>query len=226
MKESLQFKYLGIINYNDALQVQKELFNKKVRNKSLGIKNTNEILICEHPHVFTIGKSGNENNLLINDAFLKSINATYIKTDRGGDITYHGQGQLVIYPIIDLDNFELSIKGYIYKLEYLIIEILKKYNIKGEISDGNIGVWLDVGKPSERKICSMGVKVSRGITMHGLALNVNTDLSYFKHINPCGFTDKGATSLQKELGYNLDFEDIIEDVKGKFSTFFANNIIM
>lgn len=219
MKKNINFKSLDLIAYNDALQIQKEIFNLKVKNKSLGIENTNDVLICEHPHVYTIGKSGNENNLLINNDFLKSINASYIKTDRGGDITYHGYGQLVVYPIIDLENFGLSIKDYIYKLEHLIIKLLKKYNIKGEISQGNIGVWLDVGKISERKICSMGVKVSRGITMHGLALNVNTDLSYFGHINPCGFIDKGATSIQKELGYKIPIKKIQEEIESLFSSF-------
>ncbi len=216
MNTKLSYTNLGTINYFDALQIQKELFNEKIKNKNLGLKNVNDVLICEHNHVYTIGKSGNENNLLINDDFLKSINASYYRTDRGGDITYHGPGQLVIYPIIDLENFNLGVKDYIYKLEYLIIDVLKKYGINAEISDGNIGVWLDVGKPSERKICSIGVKVSKGITMHGLALNVNTDLSYFNYINPCGFTDKNVTSIKKEINKEVNYSDIINYMKVHF----------
>ncbi|NPA45193.1 MAG: lipoyl(octanoyl) transferase LipB [Chlorobi bacterium] len=221
MSNKLTFKDLGTIDYGDALQIQEELFYKKIKNKTSEIENVNDVLICEHPHVYTIGKSGNENNLLINDDFLKKINATYFKTDRGGDITYHGYGQLVVYPIVDLKNFNIGIKDYIYKLEYLIINLLKEFNVKGEISDGNIGVWLDVGKTTERKICAMGVKVSKGITMHGLALNINTDLSYFNHINPCGFTNKGATSIKNELGKEVDFNE----VKEKFKYYFKESFI-
>jgi len=219
MNKKLNFIDLGTIDYKEALLFQKKLFIEKLKNKTLGIKNTNDVLICEHPHVYTIGKSGNENNLLINDNFLKSINASYFRTDRGGDITYHGPGQLVVYPIIDLQNFNLGIKDYIYKLEYLIIEILKKYGINGEISDGNIGVWLDVGTNSERKICSIGVRVSKGITMHGLALNVNTILSYFNHINPCGFTDKETTSIKNEINLEVSLFNIVKEIKNEFSKF-------
>jgi len=220
MNNKLNFKDLGTIEYGDALQIQKELFYKKIKNKTLGVENSNDILICEHPHVYTLGKSGNENNLLVNDAFLKKINATFFKTDRGGDITYHGYGQLVVYPIVDLDNFNIGIKEYIYKLEYMIINVLKEFNINGEISDGNIGVWLDVGKKTERKICSMGVKVSKGITMHGLALNVNTDLSYFKHINPCGFIYKSTTSIKNEIGNKADFNKVKEKIEFFLKDFF------
>lgn len=216
MNNKFQFKDLGTIAYADALKIQKQLFKEKINNKNKEIANTNDILICQHPHVYTLGKSGNENNLLINDTFLTSINATYFKTDRGGDITYHGPGQLVVYPIIDLDTLNLGIKDYIYKLEYLIIEVLKKNGIEGEISDRNIGVWLNVGGRNERKICSIGVKVSKGITMHGFALNVNTDLSYFNHINPCGFTDKPATSMKKELGVKLNINEIKTFIKELF----------
>ncbi len=216
MNKKFQFKDLGTIAYVDALQIQKQMFTEKINNKKNGIANTNDILICQHPHVYTLGKSGNVNNLLINDEFLKNINATYFKTDRGGDITYHGPGQLVVYPIIDLETLGLGIKDYIYKLEYLIIEVLKKYDIEGEINDGNIGVWLDVRKKSERKICSVGVKISKGITMHGLALNVNTDLSYFNHINPCGFTDKAVTSMQKELKKKVVIDEVVGYIKELF----------
>ncbi len=223
MNNILYFKNIGTIAYSTALEIQEDYFKKKLNNKNFNIKNTNDILICEHPHVYTLGKSGNENNLLINSNFLKKINASYHKTNRGGDITYHGPGQVVVYPIIDLENFKIGSKEYIYKLEYLIIDILKKYNIKGEISKNNIGVWLDVGKKTERKICSIGVKISRGITMHGFALNVNTDLSYFNHINPCGFINKKTTSIKNELGLKIDLKEIINYIKLEFYNYFFNN---
>jgi len=220
MKTKINFIESGIIRYDEAYKIQEGIFNKKLKNKKNGIENCFDILICEHPHVYTIGKSGNENNLLINDSFLQKINATYYKSNRGGDITYHGPGQLVVYPIIDLDILKMGTKDYIYRLEYMIIDLLKEYSIKGEISKGNIGVWLDAGTENERKICSIGVKISRGITMHGFALNVNTDLSYFKHINPCGFINKGVTSMKKELGRDVDFKEVVEKVKIRIVKYF------
>ncbi len=221
MNNKLNFKDLGLVSYDEVFNLQKKLFNEKIVNKNRGLNNTNDILICQHHHVYTLGKSGDVNNLLINDVFLSTINATYFKTDRGGDITYHGPGQLVVYPIIDFDNFNIGVKDYIYKLEYLVIDVLKEYGIQGEISDGNIGVWLDVGTVTERKICSIGVKVSRGITMHGLALNVNTDLSYFNHINPCGFTDKAATSIENEIGVDkVSVNEVSNYLKIKMNLFF------
>ena len=220
MNKKIFFTDLGNISYDEAFNFQTVIFNKKIKNKNTGIENKHEVLICEHPHVFTIGKSGNENNLLVDDGFLKKVNATYYKSDRGGDITYHGPGQLVVYPIIDLDHYNLGTRDYIYKLEYIIIDVLKKYGIYGEISDRNIGVWIDVGKLTERKLCSIGVKVSRGITMHGLALNVNTDLSYFKYINPCGFLDKGVTSMEKELKKEINIEDVRNRIIEQFKTEF------
>jgi lipoyl(octanoyl) transferase len=200
MSGKIKFHDLGIISYQNALNLQTELFQNKIRAKISEISLSSDVFLCEHQHVYTIGKSGDENNLLINSDFLKKINAEYYKTDRGGDITYHGPGQIVVYPIIDLDTYHLGTKDYIYLLEYMIIDVLKEFNIAGEINPGNIGVWLNVGSEYERKICSIGVKISKGITMHGLALNVNTDLSYFNYINPCGFIEKGVTSIQKETG--------------------------
>ncbi|MCF6366783.1 MAG: lipoyl(octanoyl) transferase LipB [Bacteroidales bacterium] len=217
MIDKLQFSELGIIKYENAYDIQTQLFNKKIENKNKGIKNNSDIIICEHPHVYTIGKNGNENNLLIDDAFLQKINATYYKSNRGGDITYHGPGQLVAYPILDLDILNMGTKDYIFALEYMIIEVLKEYGIKGEVSKGNIGVWLDTGTANELKICSIGVKISRGITMHGLALNVNTDLSYFNYINPCGFIEKGVTSMKKELGKEVDFKSVSDLIIKEFS---------
>ncbi len=220
MAGKILFNELGIIRYEEAYRIQTLIFNEKISNKNNGNKNNFEIIICEHPHVYTIGKSGNENNLLIDDAFLRKVDATYFKTNRGGDITYHGPGQLVVYPVIDLDDYQIGIKEYIYRLEYLIIDVLKEYGLTGELSKGNIGVWLDVGKYNERKICSIGVKVSRGVTMHGLALNVNTDLSYFNHINPCGYINKGVTSMKNELGKEIDINEVVGLIKKGFNKLF------
>lgn len=209
----INFTFKGVITYREAFYLQTKIFEEKINAKRKGKVSENIVLFCEHPHVYTIGNSGDENNLLINESFLKQIDASYFKSDRGGDITYHGPGQLVVYPIIDLEDFKLGTKEYIYKLEYLIIDVLKEYGLSGELSKGNIGVWLDAGKQNERKLCSIGVKVSRGITMHGLALNVNTDLSYFNHINPCGFIDKGVSSMKNELEREIDLEEVVEKVK-------------
>ena len=209
----IHFNDLGIVSYDKAYEIQNRIFNEKLKNKKNGINNNFDVLICEHPHVYTIGKSGDDNNLLIDETFLNKVNATYFKSDRGGDITYHGPGQLLVYPILDLDVLKMGTKDYIFALEYMIIDVLKEYGIKGEISEGNIGVWLYVGTPDERKICSIGVKISRGITMHGFAFNINTDLSYFNHINPCGFIDKGVTSMKKQLGREVDFIEVVEKVK-------------
>ncbi len=213
---SLIIKDLGLISYADAYQIQINIFNELLKNKSDGNTTSGTVLFCEHHNVYTIGKSGNKNNLLISEEYLKKINAEFFPVDRGGDITYHGPGQIVMYPIIDLDNYKFGVKDYIYFLEFLIIDILKEYGIKGEISDGNIGVWLDVGTKTERKICSIGVKVSKKITMHGIALNVNTDLSYFDYINPCGFSKKGVSSLKKELSREINISDIKDRIKISF----------
>ncbi len=211
-----EIKDLGLIDYEKAFEIQNDIFKNAVENKINERVVEEKILFCEHPHVYTIGKSGNRKNLLISESKLKELNAEFFLVDRGGDITYHGPGQIVIYPIIDLDNYGIGVKDYIYMLEYLIIDILNSYGIKGEISSGNIGVWLDVGKNTERKICSVGVKTGRKITMHGIALNVNTDLSYFTYINPCGFTQKSMTSVEKEIGENINIENVKELIKTKF----------
>ncbi|HPZ04251.1 MAG TPA: lipoyl(octanoyl) transferase LipB, partial [Bacteroidales bacterium] len=191
----------GTIEYAQAWHQQEEIFNKILETKKLGqsTEALQKVILCEHPHVYTLGKSGAENNLLVNQAFLDSINATFFKTNRGGDITYHGPGQLVGYPILDLENYHLGLKDYVHLIEESIIQTIAEYDIVGTRLEGATGVWLDVGTPQARKICAIGVKASRYVTMHGYALNVNTDLSYFNHINPCGFVDKGVTSIQKEL---------------------------
>jgi len=166
------------------------------------------VILCEHPHVYTLGKSGHENNLLINEEFLNKIQATFFKIDRGGDITYHGPGQLVGYPILDLDNHKVSLKQYIHTIEEAIILTIAEFGIIGTRFEGATGVWLDVGKQNTRKICAIGVRASKFVTMHGFALNVNTDLTYFNYINPCGFVDKGVTSIQKELQREVSMEEV------------------
>jgi lipoyl(octanoyl) transferase len=221
INNTLIFDDFGLISYADAYQRQWSILEKAVDLKKNNEPIQHTIIFCEHPHVYTIGKNGDENNLLVNDDFLNSIGATYCRTDRGGDITYHGPGQIVVYPIIDLDVWKIGNKEYIYRLEYLIIDLIKKYGIKGEISQDNIGVWLETGTSHERKICSIGVKVSRGITMHGLALNVHTDLSYFNHINPCGFIDKTMTSVFKETGKVLDTQMVKNQLKDLFIKYFS-----
>lgn len=198
------------IDYKEAWDKQQAIFNG-VMDYKLGKSDvlTQAIIFCEHPHVYTLGKNGVNSNLLISDEMLKKINATYYHIDRGGDITYHGPGQIVGYPIIDLELAKLSIREYIFKLEQSVMDTLDYYNISSTRLEGATGVWLDVNIPGRtRKICAIGVKASRYVTMHGFAFNINTNLDYFKYINPCGFLDKGVTSMKKELGKDVDIQDI------------------
>src|SRR5512133_70303 len=209
--EMKQVKYidLGLKDYKETWDFQQDLQTHLIRAKT-GIEKSTALpclIFVEHPHVYTLGKSGSENNLLINEGFLKTINATYYKIDRGGDITYHGPGQLVGYPIFDLDALGLGVKSYIFKIEESIIELAKEFGLHAKRLEGATGVWLEsAGNSSQRKLCAIGVKVSRGVTMHGFALNINTDLSYFSWINPCGFTDKGVTSIQKETDSEISMD--------------------
>ncbi|MBR8537259.1 lipoyl(octanoyl) transferase LipB [Carboxylicivirga sediminis] len=213
---STVFEDLDVKDYKEVWDYQEQLFAEVVDVKLHNRDNpddekaiTNHLLFVEHPHVYTLGKSGVQNNLLINEQFLKQIDATFYKINRGGDITYHGPGQLVGYPILDLEALNLQVKSYIHKLEEAIIETLAHYGIKSERLDGATGVWLDTDTPGQsRKICAIGVKASRYVSMHGFALNVNTNLSYFNHINPCGFVDKGVTSMEKELGRQIDMDEV------------------
>lgn len=212
--KKIQYKDLENIEYKEAWDYQEKLFAEVIKAKQDKKPIGGHLLFCEHPHVFTLGKSGGDNNFLIQPDFLKQINATYFQTNRGGDITYHGPGQLVGYPILNLEAFNVALKDYIFKLEEAIIKTIAEYGIKGDHYKGATGVWLDTNIPNKtRKICAIGVKASRFVTMHGFALNVNTDLSYFSHINPCGFTDKGVTSMEKELGYKLNYEEVKEKTK-------------
>jgi len=198
----------GLTEYNEAWTKQEELFNSSIDKKKDGLETGNYLIFCEHPHVYTLGKSGDEHNMLLDYIQLQARDAVFVRTNRGGDITYHGPGQVVGYPIFDLANFNLGLKQYIHKIEEAIIHTLALYNIPSSRLDGATGVWLDVGLPTCRKICAIGVRSSRYVTMHGFALNVNTNLKYFSYINPCGFVDKGVTSMEKELGAPVDMEEL------------------
>ena len=210
--QTAYFKDIGLIEYKEAWLFQEKIFNEiletksKNRNEGTEITTKNHLIFCEHPHVYTLGNSGNKENLLVNEEYLKSRGASFYKTNRGGDITYHGPGQIVGYPVFDLDNFFNDIGKYLRFLEEVIILTLKEYGLSGERSKGETGVWLDVGKPTARKICAMGVKTSRWVSMHGFAFNLNTDLSYFENIIPCGINDKKVTSLEKEIGHKIDID--------------------
>ncbi len=223
MAAEITFEDLNNIEYAKAWEYQESCMQKIISAKK-DHKDTsylNRFLFCEHPHVYTLGKSGHQENLLINPEFLKSINATYYKIDRGGDITYHGPGQIVGYPIIDLEAFESGVKSYIHHLEECIILTLNDFKISASRLSGSTGVWLDVDIPGKsRKICAIGVRVSRYVTMHGFALNVNTDLKYFNYINPCGFTDKGVTSMEKELGKKIDLHHVKYSLELHFCNLF------
>jgi len=215
-------KNLGLIEYQEAWDFQENLFKQLMDAKIAGKPTPNYLLFCEHPHVYTLGKSGSVNNLLINNRQLQEKNVSFVKTNRGGDITYHGPGQIVGYPILNLENFGLGIRDYVGFLEESIIKVLVDFDLKGERLPGATGVWLDPGVPGKtRKICAIGVKASRFITMHGFAFNVNTDLRFFNYINPCGFTDKSVTSLQKELGMEMNFEAVSVQVFDKMKEVFG-----
>ena len=225
----VKFEELGLKNYMDAFEYQQGLMDKiieiKTKNRDLPEEAEHEItpnylLFVEHPHVYTLGKSGDEHNMLANEDKLKEIDATFVKTNRGGDITYHGFGQIVGYPILDLDNFKSDIHLYMRNLEEVIIRVIAEYGLKGERSVGETGVWLDVGKPYARKICALGVKTSKWVTMHGFALNVNTDLRYFEYIIPCGIKDKAVTSLKRELEHEVNAEEVKEKIRKHFQDVF------
>lgn len=204
--ESFTFHDLGRMDYPEALTLQTAAFEALLQAKKEGGRGENQLFFCEHFPVLTIGKSGKESNLLIPEELLRQRGVAFFHTNRGGDITYHGPGQITGYPVFDLECWQLGLKQYIHTLEEIIISFLALYGIRGERLEGATGVWIEPEvKGRARKICAIGVKSSRFVTMHGFALNINTDLSYFSLINPCGFTDKGVTSLAKELGEKQDF---------------------
>lgn len=210
----MEIVHCNIIEYSEAWQQQKQYFERLLVAPDSAPE---VVMFCEHPHVYTLGKSGHANNLLVNDEFLSNIGATYFKTDRGGDITYHGYGQLVVYPILNLQRRGYSLKEYIYILEQTIIETVGEFGIQAYRLPGATGVWID----GVRKIAAIGVKASRYITMHGIALNVSTDLSYFNHINPCGFVDKGVTSIESETGQKIAMKNVVHIFETHFQKHFA-----
>ncbi|MEI6143513.1 MAG: lipoyl(octanoyl) transferase LipB [Mariniphaga sp.] len=230
-----EVKYLdlGRMAYKQTWEKQEELLNQIVQLKKLRISTDgksaivtpNYLIFVEHPHVYTLGKSGDEHNLLLNYLQLQARDADFFKTDRGGDITYHGPGQIVGYPILDLENFGIGLRQYIYSVEEIMIRTVGVYGLTATRDPQATGVWLDVGKSSARKIGAIGVKSSRFVTMHGFALNINTDLEYFNYINPCGFSDKGVTSLEKELGFKQDFDRVKAVVLDKFAEILGANVI-
>jgi len=212
---TLIYQDLQLIPYGQAWDYQEKLFAELMAKKLAGEKSfPGYLLFCEHPPVFTLGKSGSAENLLINEQMLARQGIEFFRINRGGDITFHGPGQIVGYPILDLEQLQLGIKTYIEKMEEAVILLLESFGIKASRLEGATGVWLDADIPQKaRKICAIGVKASRHITMHGFAFNVNTDLSYYQYINPCGFVDKGVTSMEKELGAKQDFDRVKERLK-------------
>jgi len=211
---------LGLKDYKTCWDYQESLL-AEVTSDKLAMKKPsakNFFLLVEHPHVYTLGKSGDEKNLLAAGDFLKKIDATFYKINRGGDITYHGPGQLVGYPIIDIENYKIGVREYIEKMEDAIIATIAEYGLAGARKEGATGVWLDAAhKVRARKICAIGVRVSRYVTMHGFALNVNTDMRYFNYINPCGFASFGVTSIQQELEREIDMNEVKSILKEKFN---------
>jgi lipoyl(octanoyl) transferase len=206
-RPKVKYHPLGSVDYKEAWDFQESLFNAIISSKQQGSSDSESHLItCEHPHVFTLGKSGKKDHLLADEESLKSIDARFYQINRGGDITYHGPGQLVVYPILDLDQFFTDIHKYMRFLEEAVILTLADYGIIGHRIEGLTGVWIDLEKP--RKIAAFGVKSSRWVTMHGIGFNVNTDLSYFDQIIPCGISDKQVTSMNQELGYRLDMNEV------------------
>ena len=196
------------IEYTYAWELQTSIFEEVINAKLNGLPYVNQIIMCEHPHVYTLGRSGKDDNMLLNEEQLKEIDATLFHIDRGGDITYHGPGQLVCYPILNLEDYSLGLKEYVHMLEEAVIRVCELYGIKAGRLEKATGVWIDRDTSRARKICAIGVRCSRYVSMHGLAFNVNTDMRYFSYINPCGFIDKGVTSLSQELGYIVPIEEV------------------
>lgn len=226
MNKKIEILDLGKKDYKETWDIQEGFFSDLLKIKSengklkIPVATPNRLIFVEHPPVFTLGKSGKMENLLLSDEKLKEIGAEFYKINRGGDITYHGPGQLVGYPILDLENFFTDIHKYLRLIEESVILTLQEYGVTGERSAGETGVWIDVGKPSARKICALGVRASRWVTMHGFAFNINTNLDYFNYIIPCGIKNKGVTSLAAELGGIDDESKLFGEVKAKFTNHF------
>lgn len=231
---NVEFRDLGLIDYEAAWNYQEALFQEVIERKLFNrnapdgnfIPLKHYLLFCEHPHVFTLGRSGKEQHLLADEKRLSGLHATFFRNNRGGDITYHGPGQIVGYPILDLDDFFTDIHKYLRYLEEAVIQTLSEYGIPSGRLPGLTGVWLDPELPNKaRKICALGVRCSRWVTMHGFAFNVNTDLSYFNHIVPCGIQDKAVTSMKKELGKSLDMEEVKERLLLQLKTIFQMTLV-
>lgn len=212
-----KFIHKGVADYEAIWKLQQTLFEQALRAKKQGLAVDSQVILVEHPPVYTLGKSGDAGNVLASEDVL---GAKVFRIERGGDVTFHGPGQLVIYPIIDLEDFNMSLRAYVDNMEQVIINTIARFGLKGERSKGASGVWLEVGSPQERKIAALGVKASRHVTMHGLAFNINTDLSWFQKINPCGFIDKGVSSLANELGEEQNFAAISKIVEEEFEKIF------
>lgn len=232
MNKKIQLQDIGRKDYKETWEYQEALFKEildikiKNRREDAGLSTPNYFLFVEHPHVYTLGKSGDISNLLLSEEQLKEKEATFYKINRGGDITYHGPGQIVGYPILDLDNFFTDIHKYLRFLEEMVILTLAEYDINATRSEGETGVWIDVGTPFARKICALGVRASRWVTMHGFALNINANLGYFDHIIPCGIKDKTVTSLQVELGVDhVNVDEVKEKLLKHFKTLFEAEFI-
>ena len=233
--QEVKFINLGLIDYKEAWDFQEKLFqdiidvkraNRKRKDAGIALERSqSKLIFCEHPHVFTLGKSGQQSHLLVNEKQLAEKGANFYKINRGGDITYHGLGQLVGYPIFDLDHFFTDIHKYLRYLEEAVIRTLDEYDINGGRIKGATGVWLDWDNPKARKICALGVRSSRWVTMHGFAFNVNSDLNYFTNIIPCGITDKAVTSLEKELGQAIAMQEVQEKVKKHLQELFEMTLI-
>lgn len=226
----VEVRHLGMMDYQDAWDYQKKLFHEVIDQKlkkreDETVLTSNYLLICEHPPTYTLGKSGKKDHLLVNEEYLKNIGASFVEIERGGDITFHGPGQLVAYPILDLDNFFTDIHLFMRKLEETVIQTLQKLDLHAGREEGLTGVWVPQEGSISRKICAMGVKLSRWVSMHGLALNVHTDLSYFNHIVPCGIADKPVTSIFEERGIIYPIEDVASTLEKEFSIQFNAELI-
>lgn len=230
----VRYKDLGTIEYGAAWELQEAFMKEGLDIKSARFNNPgalpgaeirHHLFLCQHPHVYTLGKSGAPENLLINDQRMKDLQVSFYKTNRGGDITYHGPGQMVAYPVLDLEQFRTDLGWYMRSLEEAVIQTLATYGIAAGRLDGATGVWLEPETSSARKICAMGVKSSRWMTIHGLALNVNTDLQFFNYIVPCGIVDKGVTSMEKELGYKVAEDEVRALFLEKFAAVFGTELV-
>jgi lipoyl(octanoyl) transferase len=223
-KPVIRYRDLRLADYGEAWDLQKELFAEVISAKRQpgSHPHSGYLLFCEHPPVFTLGKSGSDRNLLVDESQMQREGIKLFRIERGGDITFHGPGQLVAYPIFDLAAFPLGIREYILRLEDVVLQTLAHYRVEGERLEGATGIWLDARLPGRaRKICAIGVRASHSVTMHGLAFNVNTELRYFSYINPCGFVDKGVTSLEKELGHRVGMDEVKELMLDRFISVFG-----